>query len=125
MRNKKRKTKHRRLALPPYARELADARARNMVPRRQDLGHVVVALEWRREIARDYPVVVLPEKTDPFSFDWRFVAGLDVFVPHSAKDRHRAYRLMEALFAARAAHVELFDMDSLSILRFTPVSAHA
>lgn len=101
--------------LPAYARELAAARRRGLVPKRQDLGHLVITFEWRQECAPDYPVVVIPEDADPlYQLDWHFTAGLDVFVMHRTSDRERLLRLVRALHQAKAASIKTFDMDMVS-----------
>lgn len=101
--------------LPAYARELAAARRRGLVPKRQGLGHLVITFEWRQDCAPDYPVVVIPEDADPFyQLDWHFTAGLDVFIMHRTTDRARLVRLIRALHQAKAASIKTFDMDIVS-----------
>lgn len=101
--------------LPAYARELAAARHRGLVPKRQGLGHVVVTFEWRQECAPDYPVVVIPEDADPlYQLDWHFTAGLDVFIMHRTTDRERLLRLIRALHQAKAASIKSFDINMVS-----------
>lgn len=105
----------RKKRLPAYARELAAARRRGLVPKRQDLGHLVVAFEWRQECAPDYPVVVIPEDADPLDdLDWHFAAGLDVFIMHRPCDRLKLVRLVKALHREKAASIKSFDMDMVS-----------
>lgn len=102
----------RKKRLPAYARELAAARRRGLVPKRQGLGHIVVAFEWRPECAPDYPVVVVPEDADPLDdLDWHFAAGLDVFVMHRTCDRPKLERLVKALHREKSASICSFDMD--------------
>lgn len=101
--------------LPAYARELAAARRRGLVPKRLDLGHLVITFEWRQECAPDYPVVVIPEDADPlYQLDWHFAAGLDVFIMHRTSDRERLLRLVRALHQAKTASIKSFDMDLAS-----------
>lgn len=101
--------------LPAYARELAAARSRGLVPKRLDLGHLVITFEWRTECAPDYPVVVIPEDADPlYQLDWHFAAGLDVFIMHRTSDRERLLRLVRALHQAKTASIKSFDMDLAS-----------
>jgi hypothetical protein len=100
--------------LPAYARELAAARRRGLVPKRQDLAHIVISFEWRK-CADDYPVVVIHKDADPLDdLDWHFAAGLDVFVMHRTVDRERLVRLVKALHLAKAASTKTFDMDMVS-----------
>lgn len=101
--------------LPAYARELTAARRRGLVPKRLDLGHMVITFEWRQECAPDYPVVVIPEDADPLhQLDWHFCAGLDVFIMHRTSDRERLLRLVRALHQAKTASIASFDMDLAS-----------
>jgi len=101
--------------LPAYARELSAARRRGLIPKRQELGHLVVTFEWRQECAPDYPVVVIPEDADPlYQLDWHFAAGLDVFIMHRTSDRERLLRLVRALHQAKATSIASFDMDLAS-----------
>lgn len=100
--------------LPPYAKAINDARCNGMVPARGGLGHVAIGFEWRRNIVPDFPVVVLPPKRDPAEFEWRFTAGLDVFIMHRDRDIPHLHALCCALFAAKARDVQTFNMDRVS-----------
>ncbi len=97
--------------LPAYARPLADARRRGLVPKRHSLGHIVVTFEWRPDCAPDFPVVVVPPEYDPDALDWHFVAGLEIFVMHRTVDRLKVERLVKALHNAKATAIKSFDMD--------------
>jgi hypothetical protein len=111
--------------LPAYAREIAAARRRGLVPKREH-AHITVTFDWRQDCAPG-AVVHLPRDADPATdIDWQFVAGLDVFVMHADKDRPRLLRLVQALHAARALSIQTFDMDGVnagrpgSYLNWTP-----
>lgn len=108
----------RRLKLPPYSKDLAAARLRNLVPPKQEW-HVVISMEWRDPAPR-WPVVVCPPGKDPFDYDWRFLAGLEVLVMHRDQDEVTAYQLMSALFQSRADRVVMFNMDHPHFWRFVP-----
>lgn len=99
--------------LPPYAKAINDARRKGMVPTRGGLGHIAIGFEWRQDIVPDFPVVVVPPERDPAEFEWRFTAGLDVFVMHSDRDIPHLHALCCALFAAKAHDVQTFNMDKV------------
>ncbi|MDO8413568.1 MAG: hypothetical protein Q7S51_07255 [Gallionellaceae bacterium] len=99
--------------LPPYAKVIADARRKGMVPARGCMGHIAIGFSWRRDIVPDFPVVVVPPKRDPAEFEWQFTAGLDVFIMHSDCDIPRLHALCSALFAAKAHDVQTFNMDKV------------
>lgn len=102
-----------RKKLPPYAKAIDDARRMGMVPARGCMGHIAIGFEWRRNIVPDFPVVVVPPDRDPAEFEWRFTAGLDVFVMHGDRDIPRLQALCSALFAAKARDVQTFNMDKV------------
>jgi len=97
--------------LPPYAKAINDARRNGMVPVRGCMGHIAIGFEWRRDIAPDFPVVVVPPGRDPSEFEWRFAAGLDVFIMHRDRDIPHLHALCSALFAAKARDAQTFNMD--------------
>ena len=72
--------------LPPYAKAIDDARRQGMIPARGCMGHIAIGFEWRRNIVPDFPVVVIPPERSPTEFEWRFVAGLDIFIMHAFGD---------------------------------------
>jgi hypothetical protein len=99
--------------LPAFAREIAAARHRGLVPKRHH-AHVTVNFDWRDNCAPG-AVVTIPKDADPMTdLDWHFVAGLDVFVMHGIHERPRLLRLVQALHAARAASIKTFDVDGVS-----------
>jgi len=97
--------------LPPYAKAIADARRKGLVPARGDMGHIAIGFEWRRNIVPDFPVVVIPPGRDPGEFNWQFVAGLDVFIMHRDRDIPSLHSLCAALFSASATDVQTFNID--------------
>lgn len=97
-----------RKRLPAYAREIAAARRRGLVPKREH-AHVTINFDWRQDCAPG-AVVTLPRDVDPLlDIDWQFAAGLDVFVLHGARERPSLLRLVQALHAAGAASIKTFD----------------
>ncbi|MBU1980422.1 MAG: hypothetical protein KJ958_14770 [Gammaproteobacteria bacterium] len=99
--------------LPPYAKAINDARRKGMVPARGCLGHIAIGFEWRRNIVPDFPVVVVPPDRDPAEFEWRFAAGLDVFILHRDRDIPHLHALCCALFTANAHEVQTFNIDKV------------
>lgn len=97
--------------LPPYSKEIADARRKGLAPSRGCLGHICIGFEWRIDLVPDFPVVVVPPGRDPAEFDWKFTAGLDVFVMHRDRDMPRLHSLCSALFASNAHQVQTFNID--------------
>lgn len=97
--------------LPPYAKVIADARRKGLVPARGCMGHIAIGFEWRRNIVPDFPVVVVPPDRDPAEFNWQFSAGLDVFIMHRDRDIPYLHALCCALFAAKAHDVQTFNID--------------
>lgn len=100
--------------LPPFAKALAEARARGLVPRRFGCGHVAVALDWDQVGSAGLPRVVCPPDQGPEAFDWRFLAGLVVHVQHGPEDASRIPDLVDALLAAGVARVEAVDREALA-----------
>lgn len=95
--------------LPPYARPIADARARGLIPRRLSGVHLVVVLDWHERRTGAVPRIVL--LGDPASFDLRFLAGLDVRLPYTGRDAERVASAVDALLAAGAVSVETVHHD--------------
>lgn len=98
--------------LPPYARALADARRRGLVPVCQGLGHLAIVLSWDEPGPASLLRVVIPD--DPAGFDLRFVAGLAVVVVHTDREADRVAAVVDALLAAGAARVEAINRESLA-----------
>ncbi len=94
--------------LPPYARPIADARARGLTPRRLGGVHLTFTLNWRERRTGGAGRVVLPG--DPGAYDLRFVAGLDVRVAFATDDADRVPAAIDALFSAGARLVELVNL---------------
>jgi hypothetical protein len=94
--------------LPPYARPIADARARGLIPRSLGGVHLTFTLDWRERRTGGAGRVVLPD--DPGTYDLRFVAGLDVRVSFTEADAHRVPTAIDALFSAGARLVELVNL---------------
>lgn len=87
--------------LPAFARELADARARDLVPARRQ---VVVYLDrWPAGPASPLgPAICCPADTRPDRLDWRYLAALDVLaVVRPGTEQGRVRALLRELVAAR------------------------
>lgn len=63
---------------PAYAGEIARARTRGRVPTPVDGYHVAIAVRWNYRQAAKGACIVVEEKPDFDTFDYRFLAGLDV-----------------------------------------------
>lgn len=99
--------------LPPYAKEIYDARRKGMVPARGCMAHIAIGFEWRLNIVHDAACVVVPPERNPAEFEWRFTAGLDIFIMHRDRDIPHLHALCCALFAAKARDVQTFNMDKV------------
>lgn len=100
--------------LPPYAKVIDDARRKGLVPARGCMGHIAIGFEWRRNIVPDFPVVVVPPEHSPADYEWRFTAGLDIFIMHRDRDIPHLHALCCALFTAQAHNVQTFNMEKVS-----------
>jgi len=100
--------------LPPFARELADARRQGLVPQTQS-GWFFVVLGWSafRLAPGARPAVVLPLDVAIQDYDLRPLAGLDLRLIYSRDDGHRVDEVAECLLAIRprtlCAHSVPFD----------------
>ena len=110
--------------LPPYARDLADARARDLVPA---LRQVVVYLD-RWPVA---PVTALglaiccPQDADPARLDWRYLAALSVLVvTPPAPDASRLRGLLAELVAVRPLRLVLLRPGGSPAAQFIVSAAH-
>ena len=65
---------------PAYAGEIARARKRGRVPTPVDGYHVTIAVRWNYRQAAKGACIVVEESPDFETFDYRFLAGLDVLV---------------------------------------------
>jgi hypothetical protein len=87
--------------LPAYARELADARARDLVPSQRQ---VVVFLDhWPAGPVTPFgPAICCPPDARPERLDWRYLAALSVLVRvNPCPDEARVRGLLAELVAAR------------------------
>lgn len=104
--------------LPAYARDLADARARNLVPARRQ---VVVYLD-RWPVA---PVTALglaiccPPDMHPCRLDWRYLAALSVLVvTPPAPDAARLRHLLAELVAVQPNRLIVLQPNRTPAARF-------
>lgn len=65
---------------PAYAGDIARARKRGRVPTPENGYHVTIAVRWNYRQAAKGACIVVEEKPDFETFDYRFLAGLDVLV---------------------------------------------
>lgn len=98
-----------RLKLPPFAKQLAEARDRGLIPRRLGGVHIAITLDWGERRTGGVHRLVMP--TDPTGFDLRCLAGLDVRVVHATHDAFRVLAAVDAILAAGAASVETVNHD--------------
>ncbi len=84
--------------LPPFGRELAEARRRGLVPK-LPLGWFVVALGW--DLAKGQPRIVLPSDKPVDGYDLAALAGLDLIIAYCRHDAHRVQAVADALLAIR------------------------
>jgi len=110
--------------LPPYARDLADARARDLVPA---LRQVVVYLDrWPVAPVTGLGLAICcPPDTDPARLDWRYLAALSVLVvtpPAPGAGRLRA--LLAELVAVRPLRLVLLRPGCTPAAQFIVSEAH-
>lgn len=110
--------------LPAYARDLADARARDLVPAHRQ---VVVYLD-RWPVA---PVTALglaiccPPDMHPCRLDWRYLAALSVLVvTPPAPDADRLRYLLAELVAVQPKRLIVLHPDRTPAARFIVSAAH-
>jgi hypothetical protein len=88
--------------LPPYGAILATAYMQGLMPKNREC--VVFLDHWPERPSENptRPVVACPPDASPESFDWRPLAGLDIFVlmPESG-DGDRLRRLLRELSAVK------------------------
>ena len=104
--------------LPAYARDLADARARDLVPA---LRQVVVYLDrWPVAPVTGLGLAICcPPDTDPARLDWRYLAALSVLVlTPPAPDAERLRLLLAELVAARPKRLILLRQGSMPVAEF-------
>lgn len=88
--------------LPAYARAIADARRRGLVPA-TPTGWVFVVIGWpmHRIVAEKHLRVVVELDADPHQLDFSFLAGLHVLIAHQPQDRAVALALGDAIWPWR------------------------
>lgn len=93
------------MPLPPYAKELAQARRQGLVPA-MPMGWFMVALGWtvhRRFIdsQETFPRVVLPLDVAIQDYDLRPLAGLDLLLVYDKSDGGRVQEVADCLLAIK------------------------
>lgn len=104
--------------LPAFARELADARARDLVPARRQ---VVVYLDrWPASPVTGLGLAICcPPGSRPDRLDWRYLAALSVLVlTPPAPDAERLRLLLAELVAARPKRLILLRQGSMPVAEF-------
>jgi len=103
------------MKLPPYARELADARKLGMVPELPGCWFLV-ALGWgasRYAPNKDrYPRVVLPLDVAIQDYDLRPLAGLDLMLIYDVSDAARVPEVADCLTAIRPRTLTAFGIKN-------------
>lgn len=103
------------MKLPPYAKELAQARRQGMVPAVMS-GWFVVALGWgvhKRIPDQDrFPRVVLPMDVAVQDYDLRPLAGLDLLLVYDREDAARVAEVAECLLAIKPRTLSACPLDS-------------
>jgi hypothetical protein len=102
------------MALPPYAKELAQARRQGLVPA-LDAGWFLVALGWsvhKQVPAVDrYPRVVLPLDVAVQDYDLRPLAGLDLLLVYERSDAGRIQEVADCLLAIKPRSLTSCPID--------------
>ena len=104
--------------LPAYARDLADARARDLVPA---LRQVVVYLDrWPVAPVTGLGLAICcPPGSDPARLDWRYLAALSVLVVASPGiDAERLRLLLVELVAARPKRLIVLRPGGVPVAEF-------
>jgi hypothetical protein len=103
------------MRLPPYARELADARKLGLVPALPG-GYFLVALGWSASryapSQNRYPRVVLPLDVAIQDYDLRPLAGLDLMLIYEASDSGRVQEVADCLVAIRPRTLTSFAITN-------------
>ncbi|WP_374483102.1 hypothetical protein [Zoogloea sp.] len=110
--------------LPAYARDLADARARDLVPSQRQ---VVVFLDhWPAgPVTGLGPAICCPPGFHPARLDWRYLAALSVLVvPPPAPDGVRLRHLLAELVSARPKRLILLRPGGTPAAEFIVSEAH-
>ncbi|MCA0184830.1 MAG: hypothetical protein LCH90_02370 [Proteobacteria bacterium] len=110
--------------LPAHARDLADARARDLVPAQRQ---VVVYLDrWPAgPVTGLGPAICCPPDFHPGRLDWRYLAALSVLVvTQPVPDPERLRHLLAELVAARPKRLILLRPGSVPAAEFIISEAH-
>ena len=103
------------MRLPPYARELANARKLGLVPELPG-GYFLVALGWSASryvpSQNRYPRVVLPLDVAIQDYDLRPLAGLDLMLIYEASDSGRVQEVADCLVAIRPRTLTSFAIQN-------------
>lgn len=103
------------MPLPPYAKELDQARRQGLVPM-LGCGWFVVALGWEvhRRIPDHgrFPRVVLPLDVAVQNYDLRPLAGLDLLLVFDRPDAARVQEVAECLLAIRPRTLTSCPLDA-------------
>ena len=98
-----------RRKLPPFAKQLAEARAAGLVPRLLGGVHVCIVLAWDEHRTGAVYRIVMPD--DPTTYDLRSVSGLHVRLAFTGNDAHRVAAAIDAILAAGPSSLETVNND--------------
>lgn len=110
--------------LPAFARDLADARARDLVPA---LRQVAVYLDrWPPAPVTGLGLAICcPPDADPARLDWRYLAALSVLVvTPTAPDARRLRVLLAELVAVRPVRLVVLRPGGIPAAQFIVSEAH-
>lgn len=110
--------------LPAYARDLADARARDLVPAGRQ---VVVYLDrWPvAPVTALGPAICCPPDMHPCRLDWRYLAALSVLVvTPPAPDADRLCHLLAELVVVQPKRLIVLQPDRTPAARFIISATH-
>ena len=110
--------------LPAYARDLADARARDLVPAQRQVAVYLDRWPVGRVTALG-PAICCPPDFHPGRLDWRYLAALSVLVvTPPAPDPERLRHLLAELVAARPKRLILLRPGRVPAAEFIISEAH-
>jgi hypothetical protein len=99
--------------LPPFGREILDARQRGYRPRKLGFGHLIINLDWQAPHAAMQRIVIPPDMPAS-SVNLSFVAGLHLTLIVGGDDVQRASDVAAECLKAGAEIVDVVDLPALA-----------